>query len=191
VSYNHLAKLRKGQKHIEEALEMCAFPTRILLAIDDSGEAELATQKAVYLAGGTDSELHVVHVGQLPDFLMHDPDVMGFNRKLYDKVERESQEVLRKLTWRVKLSGGTASGSHLRLGSVAEEIVKLAQELGVDLIVMGSRGHAGIRRMIEGSISDLVVHRAHCPVMIVRADKGEEHQSFWRRVFSTRTARFR
>jgi nucleotide-binding universal stress UspA family protein len=177
-------------KHIEEALEMGIFPTRILLAIDDSREAELATCKAVELAGGTGSELHVVHVGELPNFLMQDPDVIGFNRKLYDDIERESQEALRKLTWRVKVSGGTVRGTHLRLGHVAEEIVKLAEELGADLIVMGSRGHTGIRRTIEGSISDFVVHHAPCPVMTVRADKGEEPRGFWRRVFSSRTTSF-
>jgi len=157
----------RGLKHVEEVLEMGIFPTRILLAIDNSKEAELATRRAVDLAGGTGSELHVVSVGQLPSFLMQDPGVLGFNRKLYDEVERESQEVFWKLTWRVKVSGGVVSGSHLRLGDVAEEIVELAEELGADLIVVGSRGHTGVRRAIEGSISDLVVHHAHCSVMTV------------------------
>ena len=167
---------------------MGVFPNRILLAIDDSKEAELAARKAVDLADGTGSELHVVHVGQLPSFLMKDPDVLGFDRKFYDEIERESREVLRKLTWRVKVSGGTVTGSHLRLGGVAEEIVKLAEELGADLIVMGSQGHTGVRRVIEGSISDFVVRRAHCPVMIVRTEKGEEYRGFWRRVFSSGSA---
>ena len=44
---------------------MSIFPTRILLAIDGSKEAELATLRAVDLAETTDSELHVVHVGVL------------------------------------------------------------------------------------------------------------------------------
>jgi nucleotide-binding universal stress UspA family protein len=172
----------------KETQQVGIFPTRILLAIDGSEEAELATRKAVDLADGTGSELHVVYVGQLPNFLMQDPDVMGFNRKLYDEIERESREVLRKVTWRAKVSGGTVSGSHLRLGGVAEEIVELAGELGADLIVMGSRGHTGVRRAIEGSISDLVVNHASCSVLTVRADKGEAHRGFWRRVFCSGSA---
>jgi nucleotide-binding universal stress UspA family protein len=167
---------------------MGIFPTRILLAIDDSKEAERAIRKAVDLAGGTGSELHVVYVGLLPNFLTRDPDVLGFNRKLYDEIERESQEALRKLTWRVKVSGGVVSGSHLRLGGVAEEIVRLAEKLEADLIVMGSRDHTGIRRAIGGSISDFVVHHAHCPVMTVRADKDAEHRGLWRRAISSRSA---
>jgi len=167
---------------------MGIFPARILLAIDDSNEAELATRKAVDLAGGTGSELHVVYVGLLPNFLRREPDVLGFDRRLYDEIERESQEALRRLSWRVKVSGGVLTGSYLRLGGVAEEIVGLAEELEADLIVMGTRGHTGIRRMIEGSISDFVVHHAHCPVMTVRAEMGEEHRSLWRRVISSRSA---
>jgi nucleotide-binding universal stress UspA family protein len=92
------------------------FPSRTLLAIDGSEEAELATRKAVDLNDATGSELHVVNVEQLPNFLMNDPDTMGFNRKLYDDIERESREVLRRLTWEVKGAGGTVAAAHLRMG---------------------------------------------------------------------------
>ena len=161
------------------------FPNKILLAIDDSEEAARAAQKAVALANGTDSELHLVHVGQLPNFLMEDPDILGFNRKVYDEIERDSLEALWKLTLQVKAAGGSVDGAHFRVGNVAKEIVELAKDLEADLIVMGSRGHGRVRRAIEGGIYDLVVRRAHCPVMTVRADKGEEHSGFWRRIFSS------
>jgi nucleotide-binding universal stress UspA family protein len=74
------------------------------------------------------------------------------------------------------------------MGNVAEQIMALAEDLQADLIVMGSRGHGVLRRVIEGSTSDVVVRRAHCPVMIVRTEKGEEHRGFWRRVFSSGSA---
>jgi nucleotide-binding universal stress UspA family protein len=161
------------------------FPTRILLAIDDSEEAALAAQKAVDLANRTDSELNLVHVGQLPIFLMKNIDTLGFDSMLYDKLERESLETLWRLTWWVKVAGGTVAGAYLRMGDVAEEVVNLAKHLEADLIVMGSRGHGGLRRTIEGSISDLVVRHAHCPVMTVRTEKGEKHRGFWRRISSS------
>jgi nucleotide-binding universal stress UspA family protein len=47
----------------------------------------------------------------------------------------------------------------------------LAEELGVGLIVMGSRGLGSVRRALMGSISDSVVRHGHCPVMIVRPEK--------------------
>jgi nucleotide-binding universal stress UspA family protein len=177
----------------QEAQKMDIFPNTILLAIDGSEETELATRRAVDLADTTGSELHVVYVGQLPNFLTRDPDIMGFyrmgvDRMLYDEIERESLEILWRLMWQVKLSGGTVSGAHLRMGNVAEEIVGLAKDLEADLIVMGTRGHGGLRRTVERSISDVVVRRARCPVMIVRTEKGEEHGGFWRRMFSSGTA---
>ena len=159
------------------------FPTKILLVIDDSGEAKLAARRAVDLANTTDCELHVVYVGQLPNFLMKDPDIMGFYRKLYDDIERESLEVLWRLSWEVKAAGRDVAGAHLRMGNVAEEIVESAKELEADLIVMGNRGHGGLRRAIGGSIPDVVVHRAPCAVMSVRSEEGEEHRRFWRRIF--------
>jgi nucleotide-binding universal stress UspA family protein len=148
---------------------MSIFPTRILLATDGSEEAELAALRAVDIAENTDSELHVVHVGAVPTFLVSYPGTLGYDRKLYEQIEEESRELLRKESWRVKAAGGTVAGAHLRMGVVDLEIVALAEELGVDLIVMGCRGHRGIRRAIEGSISDAVIHHAPCPVLVVRS----------------------
>ena len=164
---------------------MTIFPTKILLAVDDSEKSELATRRAVDLTDTAGSELYVVYVGQLPNFLMNDPDIMGFYRKLYDEIEQESLEILWRLTWQVKLSGGDVAGAHLKMGNVAEEIVELAKDLEADLIVMGSRGHGGLRKAIGGSISDVVVRRAACAVMTVRSEQDEKHRRFWRRIFST------
>jgi nucleotide-binding universal stress UspA family protein len=153
---------------------MGLFPTRILLATDGSEEAELAALKAVDLVQRTDSELHVVHVGVVPSFLESHPRTLGYDGKLYEQIEEESRELLRKLSWRVKVAGGTVAGSHLRMGAVDLEIVALAKELGADLIVMGCRGHRGIRRAIEGSISDAVIRHAPCPVLVVRSQESAQ-----------------
>src|SRR3712207_211478 len=130
------------------------------LAIDDSEEAELAATKAVDLADSTDSELHVVHVGLAPNFLVEGSPV--YSRELYEEIEQESRELLRKLTWQVKTAGGNVAGSYLRMGEVDLEIVTLAGELGAGLIVMGCRGHGG-------SVSDAVIRHAPCPVLVVRS----------------------
>ena len=147
--------------------------TKMLLATDGSEEAELATRAAVELAEGTGSELHVVYVEPLPDFMKKNAaGTPGYDRELYEKIEEEARETLRKLVWRVKVTGGTVADSHLGMGAVAEEIVALADELEVDLIIVGSRGLRGIRRAVAGSVSESVFRHAHCPVMVVRA-KGD------------------
>jgi nucleotide-binding universal stress UspA family protein len=157
----------------KESIAMSIFPTRILLATDGSEEAELAALRAVELADATESELHVVHVGVVPSFLVSYPGTLGYDGKLYEQVQVRARELLRKQSWRVKAAGGIVAGAHLRMGAVALEIVALAEELGADLIVMGSRGLGGVRRVLMGSVSDSVVRHAHCPVMIVRPENEQ------------------
>ena len=152
---------------------MSIFPTRMLLATDGSEEAELARTTAVDLAQSTDSELHVVHVGVVPSFLVSYPGMLGYEGKLYEQIQEQSRELLRKESWRVKVAGGTVARAHLRMGEVDLEIVALAKEVGAGLIVMGCRGHRGIRRAIEGSVSDGVIRHARCPVLVVRPEKEQ------------------
>src|SRR5215217_9586817 len=110
--------------------------TKMLLATDGSEEAELATRAAMELTEGTGSELHVVYVEPFPDFMKKNgAGTPGYDRELYEKIEEEARETLRKLGWRVKVTGGTVTDSHLRMGAVAEEVVTFAEELEVDLII--------------------------------------------------------
>jgi nucleotide-binding universal stress UspA family protein len=157
----------------KESIAMSTFPARILLATDGSEEAELAALMAVDLADATHSELHVVHVGVVPSFLKSYPGTLGYERRLYEQIEEESKERLRKQSLRVKAAGGTVAGSHLRMGQVDLEILALAEELGAGLIVMGCRGLGGVRRALMGSVSDSVVRHAHCPVLVVRQEKEQ------------------
>jgi nucleotide-binding universal stress UspA family protein len=141
---------------------MSIFPTNILLATDGSREAELAAATAADLANATNSELHVVHVGELLLTLLAQTEVEPA------QLEREARELLDEQVRRVEEAGGTVKEAHLRLGRADEEIVDLAQSLDVGLIVIGSRGHGRIRRALMGSVSDSVVRHAPCPVTIVR-----------------------
>jgi nucleotide-binding universal stress UspA family protein len=169
-----LTQVVDGTSTGKESDAMSIFPTRILLATDGSEQADLAALRAVELTESTDSELHVVHVGVLPTFLESYPGTLGYYGKLYNQIEEESRQLLRELSWRVKVVGGTVAGSHIRMGVVDLEVVALAKELGADLIVMGCRGHGGIRRALEGSISDAVIRHAPCPVLVVRSHESAE-----------------
>ena len=144
----------------------------ILLATDGSVQAEQAAQAAIELAEATGSELHLVHVGVVPNCLGNGPGTMGYDGMLYEQIEREAREALRKLTWRTRVAGGTVVASHLRLGGVVEEIIGLAEEIGAGVIVMGSRGRGRLRRFLLGSVSGSVVRHALCSVLVVRPKGG-------------------
>ena len=148
--------------------EVTLFPGRILLATDGSEGAELAARKASDVAEATGSELHLVYVEPLPDFKKNGAGAPAYDLRLYELIEAEARETLRRLVWRAKVGGATVHGSHLRMGRVAEEIVDSADELEAGLIVVGSRGLGRIRRTLAGSVSESVFRRAHRPVMVVR-----------------------
>ena len=146
----------------EEVIPVSIFPTKVLLATDGSTEARLAASTAADLASSTDSELHVVHVGE------ERPTFLAQTEVEPAELQREAQRLLDEQVRAVEEAGGTVEEAHLRQGRADEEIVDLAQSLGVGLIVMGSRGHGRIRRALMGSVSESVVRHAHCPVTIVR-----------------------
>ena len=91
--------------------------------------------------------------------------------ELESLAEQRAREVLDAVVEEVQSAGGTVAQVHLRERRVPHEIVALAEDTGVGLIVVGSRGHGGIRRALMGSVSDAAVRHAHCPVLVVRDHK--------------------
>jgi nucleotide-binding universal stress UspA family protein len=151
---------------------MSIFPTKILLATDGSEEATLAARTAVDIADNTNSELHVVYVGEEYGYPIYAIPEYEYARTIQENLEQEVRKLLDAEVEQVKAAGGTVVGAHFGMGRPDEEIVKLAEEIGAGLIVMGSRGRGGVRHSLMGSVSDSVVRHAHCPVMAVREQKG-------------------
>jgi nucleotide-binding universal stress UspA family protein len=146
---------------------MSIFPTKILLATDGSEDAELARTTAMDMATSTDSELHVVTVAPgYPSYDVRVPEIVEQLRKQAEKILDEQVE-------KIERDGGKVAQKHLRIAERyrAQQIVRVAEEIGAGLIVMGSRGLGGVRRALMGSVSDSVVRHAHCPVLVVRHEK--------------------
>ena len=141
---------------------MNASLTKILLATDGSRESTLAMRAAADITCKTGAELYVVHV--FTDVLPPPhPGSTTFND--YDRLpEQEARELLRKQGWKARIEGGDVAGEHLRQGRPVQEINTLAEELNVDLMVVGSRRPGWVKRLVTGSVSEGLVHRALCPV---------------------------
>jgi nucleotide-binding universal stress UspA family protein len=144
---------------------MNRFPTKILLATDGSENTTQATQAAVDILRRRGSEIHLIHVWHD----VHTPHAHAFVKS---ELRRQGREILDKEVKRIEEQGGTVTRSHLREGRTFEEVLKLGDELEADLLVVGSRGHRGLRRMLVGSHSEDIVHHAHRPVLVVR--RGED-----------------
>ena len=153
---------------------MTDFPTRILLATDGSEDAAFAARTALNLVNKTGSELHVVYVEEVPRRLsdsesslesMIDPE---FEKRMRQHAQAAANQLLEEQVQKIKEAGGEIAQAYPRIGRPYAEIVHLAEELGVGIMVVGSRGEGRVRRALMGSVADSVVRNAHCPVLVVR-----------------------
>ncbi len=146
------------------------FPARILVATDGSEEATLAAKTAAELAQRAYSELHLVSVttAYFSYYAVHGPG-------LVENLRRRAQDVLDDQVKKIERSGGEVARKYVRVSRrhPSDEIVRVAEQIGADVVVMGSRGLGGIRRALMGSVSDSVVRHAHCPVLVVRKERQQ------------------
>ena len=155
---------------------------RILLATYGSEGTEFAAYTAIRLANSAGCELHLVYVERLPRYPAYAPiSVRHLEWELHEGAERAGLERLWELDRNVRIAGGTVAGAHLRIGEVAEEVVDLAEELEVDLIVVGTWGRSVIGRALMGSVSDSVVRHARCPVVVARWPETDDKRQGDRR----------
>jgi nucleotide-binding universal stress UspA family protein len=136
---------------------------RILLATDLGAASDLATEWALDLARAHDAALVVVSVIDQAD----KPAEADGTRLRWDQVRDDRQLAAQRLVTR-----GRASAIDVRFlvwtGAAAESIVDAAGAEAADLIVVGSHGRGRLGRLILGSVSEEVIRRAPCPVLVVR-----------------------
>ena len=135
----------------------------ILAAVDGSEDSIRALKQANALATTFGSRLTLMHA------YTSTADIVG-SADYSDLVARrklKGQDVLDAA--RAELDeGGPKAEEVLREGPEADAIVEAADALEVDLIVMGTRGLGALKRLLLGSVSNKVIHLAHCPVLLVR-----------------------
>ena len=136
-------------------------PGRILLATDGSQDAALAARAAVDLSSMVGCELHVAHFWQTVP-------TTRFEAMVRAQLRLEAQELLEAQEASLREAGAEVAGAHLRLASAVDGVLDLAEGLGTDLLIMGSRGRGPVKRLILGSVSEGVVHQTRVPVLVVR-----------------------
>ena len=135
----------------------------IVLATDLGRPSQAATSRAIELSVGLKARLLVLNVvDQRRGRALAGPG------RIRPVEEREA----RALAARDVVQQARAAGADARFlvwdGDIAEGIVAAADAEHANFIVMGTRGRVGVERSILGSVSDAVIRRAHCPVMVVR-----------------------
>jgi nucleotide-binding universal stress UspA family protein len=137
---------------------------QILVAYDFTRQADVALQSAVELAcRDPQNVLHFVTV------VKSDETYLTADRIRDSLVERLAL-IFRAREPRVDVDFCV----HTRLGFPDKEILALAEEIGADLIIVGSHDRGPVGRLLIGSVSEAVLRGAHCPVLVARL-KGYAH----------------
>lgn len=148
----------------------------IVVGIDYSETGDLALQESFRLASQYPSaEVHAVNVVRVFGPIAQ-VEVGGETRNMSlsdasDKLQEHVQGRLEAFAARQAANNaGTFERaiSHLRVEFPAEQIAQLAADLEADLIVVGTHGRRGLRRLLLGSVAEGVVRHAPCPVFVVR-----------------------
>lgn len=137
----------------------------ILVAVDGSEESVTILRRALQLVDD-EVTLNVVLVMEtLPGNYVFELNMADFERLQIEHQERIAEK-MRELMART-FPTIPASAVHFLRGKAATEIKRMAEDTGVDLVVIGSHGHNPVRAML-GSTANAVLHGIHCDVLTVR-----------------------
>jgi nucleotide-binding universal stress UspA family protein len=143
----------------------------ILFAADFSENSKAAFRMACALAGADASRLHVIHVLE-PNLVPEEPVYLGQAAIHFVNAGSDQgrhQAIQRGMAEAYVDDRATDVEYHTREGDAADEIIRTADEIGSDLIVMGTHGRTGLGRLAAGSVATSVLRRAGCPVLVVRS----------------------
>lgn len=162
---------------------------KILVAIDGSRPSMDAVEYAIAIAQRNESELTALYVVSSPttfDYTSDTPEdqIPEIAKDIVHHAKKESQPWFNEITEKVRArvvvvtskedTKKTSSVIQLKTQvvvsplSVTGSIVQYAERENIDLIVVGTRGRSGFKRLLLGSTASGIVTHAHCPVMVVR-----------------------
>jgi universal stress protein A len=145
---------------------------QILVPTDFSENSKKALLYAVRIAQRNNSSLLLFHAFQAPEFVPEVQKDFSCNfsdglSKLFEAARQRSEQRLVGLSREVQRSNIKVKTLQ-RLGKSYVEIVKVAEDENVDLIVMATHGYTGLKHFLLGSTTERVVKIAPCPVLVVR-----------------------
>jgi nucleotide-binding universal stress UspA family protein len=136
---------------------------KILLATDGSLHSEKALKEAVSLAKTCGTKLYVISVIEV------NPEYAALAPQVIEKSEKEAMETLDAVK-QCAAKEGIDVETVIHEGEEAWRfIIDEAKNKNIDMIVMGSHGRTGLKRLLMGSVTARVIGHAHCKVLVVPA----------------------
>lgn len=135
----------------------------LLMAVDLSDESATVAEKARALAAANGATLHIIHVIEPLSFAYGGDIPMDFSG-IQEEIHQQAKQQLTRFAADCDIP---ESNQHIVLGRPEVEIHSMAEEIGADLIVVGSHGRYGLA-LLMGSTANGVLHGATCDVLAVR-----------------------
>ena len=134
---------------------------KIVLATDGSKYSAAATARAILFAHSYGGELKVVSVVDVPaEFHAEAPQAV---EDLVRKAKGFVSDVKKQAE-----ADGVKTETFVKETEASEAITNLAKDQGANMIVIGSHGRTGLRRLLMGSVAEKVIGHAPCPVLVVK-----------------------
>lgn len=153
-----------GQHMTEKARIPFSGWHQILVSVRGGADAFDKVELALALAKGTGARVTVLNV--IDERVIGDPEAGLVRETLTDQLREEGEKLLVELG---RLAEGTETRLTTRLerGPVVETIVRVADEIGADAIVVGSHKQTWLGRLLGGSLAEAILRAAKCAVMAV------------------------
>lgn len=144
----------------------------ILALVDFSDVTDAVVEQAASMAKGLDAEVVILHVAEpAPDFVGYEAGPQTVRDAVAGHL-RDEHRSLRQLEEKVKAHGVVVTGLLVQ-GPTIEKCLSEASRLQPLLMVIGSHGHGLLRDLLVGSVTEGVMRKAACPVLVVPARPGE------------------
>lgn len=143
---------------------------RILVPVDGSTTSKRGLEEAIRLAKAGGGSIRLVHV--VDELVMVDPEVPVYYQAMIESLRESGKATLAKSEAAVKAQGVPVEALLLETMGMraADLIVEQAKDWPADLIVMGTHGRRGLRRVVLGSDAELVIRQTTVPVLLLRTD---------------------
>ena len=131
-----------------------AIISKILVAVDGSNASMNATDHATSISKGSNAELYTLHV------IHNDVET--------SELRNEGEEYLNNVKAKANEKNIQVKTEIISSKDISQCILDFAKENDIDLIVIGTRGRSGFKRLLLGSVASHVTTYAHCPVLVVK-----------------------
>lgn len=141
--------------------------SRILVATDGSEYSDKAVQHAIDLAKSFGAELIVISVVNMESVAYIEEPTSDIYCQIQEKLEKRANDILDGVEKKATRENLLVK-KIVQTGDTAAVTVELAKREGADLIVVGTRGLLGVKRVVLGSSAEKIVRWAEIPVLVVR-----------------------